>query len=119
LGLCKRRRRHDDKGSNSQIKVIDLETNSEDGAPEVDDDSFLTPFDYEVIDSLFASYNTPLALLRISFPALLSLALCPITLYMYQPFTEFLWPKGLYMESHVDIFQSETWFSSFDVQFPI
>jgi hypothetical protein len=55
---------------------------------------FFSDFDREVIDSLV--YNTPGALFQIALPALLSLALCPFTLYLYQPFTRFLWPPEQY-----------------------
>ena len=60
---------------------------------EFEEDSFLTPFDTEVLDSMGSFNNRPLELLRISTPALLSLALCPATLYLYRPFATLFWPN--------------------------
>lgn len=57
---------------------------------------FLTPFDMEVIDTFKNHYNRPMDLLKIAFPALLSLGLCPFTLYLYTPLTTFIWPKDEY-----------------------
>ena len=54
---------------------------------------FLTPFDIEVLESLETSHNSVAELFRISLPAFLSLALCPVTLFMYEPLTTFFWPK--------------------------
>lgn len=61
-----------------------------------DEPPFLTPFDMEVIDTFKTHYNRPIDLLKIAFPALLSLALCPFTLYLYTPLTTFIWPKDEY-----------------------
>lgn len=63
---------------------------------DIDSGEFLTAFDLEVLASLHSSYNRPSELFRISIPALISLGLCPFTLYLYEPFTLFLWPKDEY-----------------------
>lgn len=55
-------------------------------------DTFLTPFDREVLHNLGTFNNRPSELLRISGPALMSLALCPLTLYMYEPLVLTFWP---------------------------
>ena len=60
---------------------------------DLEDEDFLTPFDKEILDSMGSFNNRPLELLRIAGPALLSLALCPATLYLYQPFTKLFWPN--------------------------
>ena len=61
-------------------------------AAAAEEDPFLTKFDMEVLDSMGTFNNRPVELLRIAAPALLSLALCPATLYLYQPFTTLFWP---------------------------
>lgn len=53
---------------------------------------FLTATDIEIVASLKTFYNKPKELLRIATPALISLALCPITIYLYEPLVEALWP---------------------------
>ncbi|XP_046572248.1 LOW QUALITY PROTEIN: cell wall protein DAN4-like [Haliotis rubra] len=77
-------------------KIISTENNNKEKLVKDADDEFLTPFDIEVIDSLRTSHNRPQELIRIALPAVLSLALCPLTLYLYEPFTLFLWPKDQY-----------------------
>ncbi|XP_046350650.2 calphotin-like [Haliotis rufescens] len=77
-------------------KIISMENNNQEKLVKDADDEFLTPFDIEVIGSLRTSHNRPLELIRIALPAVLSLALCPLTLYLYEPFTLFLWPKDQY-----------------------
>ncbi|XP_074651707.1 uncharacterized protein LOC141906358 [Tubulanus polymorphus] len=54
----------------------------------------LSHFDLEVIESLQTFYNGPSELLRIALPALISLALCPITLYLYPPLVRIFWPPS-------------------------
>lgn len=75
----------------SELNVICLE--EYDDLFKEDEQPFLSQFDNEVIACFQMHRNRPLDLLKISFPALLSLALCPVTLYMYTPFTTFIWPK--------------------------
>ena len=53
---------------------------------------FLTGFDKEVLRTMGASTNSVPELLRIATPALLSLALCPGTLYLYEPLVNAFWP---------------------------
>ncbi|XP_067664660.1 uncharacterized protein [Haliotis asinina] len=77
-------------------KIINMENNNQEKLVKDADDEFLSPFDIEVIDSLRTSHNRPQELIRIALPAVLSLALCPLTLYLYEPFTLFLWPKDQY-----------------------
>ena len=54
-------------------------------------DQFLNAYDLEVLRSLPKSIHSAKELFRISFPCLLSLALCPMTLYMYQPLVDTFW----------------------------
>ena len=57
-----------------------------------DDLEFFTDFDLEVLGSLGSFNSRPLQLVRVATPALLSLALCPATLYLYEPLVTFFWP---------------------------
>lgn len=61
-----------------------------------DEDVFITDFDIDVLRKLDTFYNSPLELCIIALPALISLALCPLTLYLYTPFTAVMWPKELF-----------------------
>ena len=54
-------------------------------------DEFFSEFDREVLEGMQSFHNHPSELLRIAMPALLSLALCPFTLYLYQPLTTLFW----------------------------
>ncbi|CAD5124049.1 DgyrCDS12355 [Dimorphilus gyrociliatus] len=68
---------------------------AEDVIPEEEEDkTFLSSFDLEVIRSMNSYHNRPKELFRISFPALISLSLCPFTLYLYQPLIDIFWPKS-------------------------
>ncbi|XP_074651706.1 uncharacterized protein LOC141906357 [Tubulanus polymorphus] len=58
------------------------------------EETALNDFDLEVINSLKTFYNVPSELLRIALPALISLALCPITLYLYPPLVRIFWPPS-------------------------
>lgn len=63
-----------------------------------EEDAFFSAFDLEVLTSMITSHNRPLNLFRISFPAAISLALCPATLYMYTPLVQFMWPTEEFPE---------------------
>ena len=65
------------------IKAPIIDTNQE---------TFFTEFDMEVLQSLRNCYNQPKELVHIALPALVSLILCPLTLYMYEPFRKIMWP---------------------------
>ena len=95
---CKNKKRilKENKVSQSKLKIINVESCSSDSGIDDDEDEFITAFDREVLDSLLSSYNRPAELFRIALPAMLSLALCPLTLYMYVPFTTFIWPPEEY-----------------------
>ena len=72
-----------------------------DGAIEITDSTnvqeFLTDFDKEVLESLITFHNRPFELVKIATPALISLALCPFTLYLYAPIVDMFWPKDRYV----------------------
>lgn len=70
-----------------------LKKDQDDKFSDEDDKDFLSKFDMEVIRSMYCYHNRPKELLRISFPALISLSLCPFTLYLYQPLIDIFWPK--------------------------
>ncbi|XP_070564769.1 uncharacterized protein [Ptychodera flava] len=57
---------------------------------------FITRADLKVIDSLDSFFNQPMQLLKISLPAVLSLAFCPLLLQIYGPLTRFFWPASQY-----------------------
>ena len=65
-------------------------------AAQPQDDEFLTAFDQEVLASMGRFTNRPGELFRIASPALLSLALCPATLYLYIPLVGIFWPTETY-----------------------
>ncbi|XP_064619606.1 uncharacterized protein LOC135483036, partial [Lineus longissimus] len=52
----------------------------------------LSDFDLEVLDGLHTFYNKPMELLIIAAPALVSLSLCPVALYLYNPLVTIFWP---------------------------
>lgn len=87
--LVKRQKNTKEKMS-STVKLYDIEKENLQVYPE--EDNFYSAFDREVIDSLGAFHNRPLDLFIIALPAVISLALCPLTLYLYVPFVNFLWP---------------------------
>ncbi|XP_033729314.1 immunoglobulin A1 protease autotransporter-like, partial [Pecten maximus] len=96
LGVEKRRRQRDTSRDVTDFSYDDISVTSVSTENESCHGEFLSNFDLEVLESLHSSYNKPLELLKISFPALLSLGLCPFTLYLYEPFTTFLWPPDEY-----------------------
>jgi hypothetical protein len=49
-----------------------------------------------VLHALRNCYNQPKELFRIALPAIFSLALCPVTLYMFDPLRKMLWPEKQY-----------------------
>ena len=53
---------------------------------------FFTSEELGIINDFKCFSNTPLALFKLAIPALLTLALCPATLYLYQPLVQMLWP---------------------------
>ena len=81
------------------LQVIDL-TSPGDGEVKklavstFDEEPFFTDFDLEVLESLRNCYNQPKELIRIALPAVFSLALCPLTLFMFDPFRKFIWPES-------------------------
>ena len=79
--------------------MIDLTTTDDREAQKLsvsamDEEPFFTDFDLEVLDSLRHCYNQPKELVRIAMPAVFSLALCPLTLFMFDPFRKFIWPDS-------------------------
>ncbi|XP_072163777.1 uncharacterized protein [Diadema setosum] len=60
--------------------------------------AFLTMEDVETIHSMDLFFNQPLPLCRIALPALISLALCPLVLFIYSPVTAFFWPPDEFPE---------------------
>lgn len=90
LLVFKKRPTEKDEKSSSVVKLFDLDNAH---PPEYPDyDNFYSAFDREVMKSLDTSHNRPLDLFLIALPAILSLALCPLTLYLYEPLVAFLWP---------------------------
>ncbi|XP_070211584.1 mucin-5AC-like [Littorina saxatilis] len=94
--------------THEQLKVIDLtsgETETLKLAVPVKepDQPLFSYFDLEVLQSLRNCYNQPKELVRIAMPAIFSLALCPLTLYMFDPFRRFVWPEAQYSNSRPDI----------------
>ena len=64
---------------------------------------FFSAFDVEVAQCLGMHVNSAGELLRIATPALLSLALCPATLYLYEPLATVFWPPSKGFSSPPDI----------------
>ncbi|XP_074651705.1 uncharacterized protein LOC141906356 [Tubulanus polymorphus] len=62
------------------------------------EETVLNDFDLEVMNSLKTFYNTPHELLRIAIPALISLALCPLTLYLHPVLVKVFWPPSEFPE---------------------
>ena len=60
------------------------------------EEPFLSEFDKEAMDSLTAYNGRTRLVIKVAMPALLSLALCPATLYLYQPFVSTFWPANLF-----------------------
>ena len=60
------------------------------------EEPFLSEFDKEAMDSLTAYNGRTRLVIKVAMPALLSLALCPATLYLYQPFVSTFWPADLF-----------------------
>ncbi|ESO93091.1 hypothetical protein LOTGIDRAFT_162113 [Lottia gigantea] len=56
----------------------------------------LSNFDRSVLESLELFVNTPWELIKISLPAFLSLAFCPLTLFLHVPIIKLFWPDDLY-----------------------
>ena len=52
----------------------------------------LTDGDAALLCEIRAFQNNPIAMLKLAFPAVGAMALCPITLFLYDPLVEFLWP---------------------------
>ncbi|XP_061195900.1 uncharacterized protein LOC133204162 [Saccostrea echinata] len=88
--LLKRSILKKEEKTSSTVKLYDIDY--EDDHDYLEEDNFYSDFDKEVIESLSTSHNRPLDLFIIALPAILSLALCPITLYLYYPLVNFLWP---------------------------
>ncbi|XP_054768942.2 uncharacterized protein LOC129276580 [Lytechinus pictus] len=65
--------------------------------------AFLSMSDIDTIHSMEMFFNRPLPLCRIALPALLSLAFCPLVLYIYSPVARFFWPPGDFPEGVPDI----------------
>lgn len=60
--------------------------------------AFLTTKEEDILVQ-FAMYpNRPLILFKIAMPALLSMALCPFSLYMYMPMVNYFWPPSKHSE---------------------
>ncbi|XP_038067806.1 uncharacterized protein LOC119737482 [Patiria miniata] len=58
--------------------------------------AFLEEEDIDILDSMQSFFNRPLGLCRIAMPGLLSLAFCPLVLFIYAPVAEFFWPADLF-----------------------
>lgn len=86
----KRRPTCKEEKTSSTVKLFDIDNEP---SPEYTEfDNFYSAFDKEVIESLSTAHNRPLDLFIIALPAITSLALCPLTLYLYVPLVNFLWP---------------------------
>ena len=59
-------------------------------------EQFLTDFDKEAMDSLTPYNGRAKLLIKVATPALISLALCPATLYLYRPLAAIFWPADMY-----------------------
>lgn len=75
----------------SQVTLSRVSPAPENATDDIDDE-FMSAFDKEVVQSMRSFTNRPSELIRVSSPALLSLALCPATLYLYQPLVTLFWP---------------------------
>lgn len=53
--------------------------------------SFFSPFDLEALDGLNTYYNRASELCKIALPSLLSLAVCPFTMYLFEPMARQMW----------------------------
>ncbi|XP_070573510.1 uncharacterized protein [Ptychodera flava] len=62
----------------------------------MDMQAFFAESDIDAIDSLYSFFNQPVPLIIIALPALISLAFCPLVLFMYKPMVEFFWPASLF-----------------------
>lgn len=62
----------------------------------IGDTGLLTESDHESIESFLSYFNQPLQLLWISLPSLLTMALCPATLFLYKPMINLFWPPEIY-----------------------
>ena len=64
---------------------------------QVEEEIFLSAFDKEVLTSMSKFNSRPAEMFRIAGPALISLALCPATLYLYLPLVNLFWPPDKYI----------------------
>ena len=53
---------------------------------------FTTSSDNKLVDLLLRYQNAPHHLLKLAIPTMLSLGLCPLTLFLYGPMMDFFWP---------------------------
>ncbi|XP_030836217.1 uncharacterized protein LOC115922150 [Strongylocentrotus purpuratus] len=60
--------------------------------------AFLSLSDIDTIHSMELFFNRPLPLCRIALPALLSLAFCPLVLFVYPAVARFFWPPDQFPE---------------------
>ncbi|KAK6174510.1 hypothetical protein SNE40_017773 [Patella caerulea] len=58
--------------------------------------SFLSQFDQNVLESLDLFVNQPKELFLIALPCFLSLAFCPLTLFLHIPILNLFWPEELF-----------------------
>ncbi|XP_022097094.1 LOW QUALITY PROTEIN: uncharacterized protein LOC110982762 [Acanthaster planci] len=65
--------------------------------------AFLEKEDIDILDSMQTFFNRPLGLCRIAMPGLLSLAFCPLVLFIYTPVTQFFWPADRFPRGQPNI----------------
>ena len=56
--------------------------------------SFLSEYDLDAMERLKSFQNNPNALIKIAIPTLLSMLVCPLTLFFHQPLVKFTWPPA-------------------------
>ncbi len=84
---CGNRRQSIQKTRNGTDTKIPITAN----APE-----FLSPVDKMALEAFQRFQNNPGQLMLISLPTVVSLAICPLALYLHGPLVRFMWPPNMY-----------------------
>ena len=71
------------------------ENSSEMGSHEVTTQTFFSPSDLQLLCKAKCFQQNPIALMRIALPTLISLAFCPLSLYMLGSMITFFWPETM------------------------
>ncbi|XP_072018553.1 uncharacterized protein [Amphiura filiformis] len=69
----------------------------------IDKDAFLTTTDLRAINMMHTNFNRPWQLFLIAWPALASLAFCPMVLFMYPVLVEIFWPMAQFPDGPPNI----------------